>query len=80
MKKFIGIALAALTAVGLFGCAQDNAEDVSRISELEAQVGSLEASAAALEEEKEALAAICENEKSRLECALTCLLYTSRCV
>ena len=31
MKKFIGIALAALTAVGLFGCAQDNAEDVSRI-------------------------------------------------
>ena len=58
MKKFIGIALAALTAVGLFGCAQDNAEDVSRISELEAQVGSLEASAAALEEEKEALAAI----------------------
>ena len=55
MKKFISIALAALTAVGLFGCSQDNAEDVSRISELEAQVGSLEASIAALESEKNGL-------------------------
>ena len=55
MKKFISIALAALTAVGLVGCAQDNAEDVLRISELEAQVGSLEASIAALESEKNGL-------------------------
>lgn len=71
MKKFIGIALAALTAIGLFGCAQDNAEDVSRVSELEARVAGLEASAAALEEEKKALAATYENEKSQLESALT---------
>ena len=39
MKKLITFTLAILVAVGLLsGCAQDNTEDVSRISELEAQV------------------------------------------
>ena len=67
MKKFISIALAALTAVGLFGCAQDNAEDVLRISELEAQVGSLEASIAALESEKNGLDSQLSDAKSENE-------------
>ena len=67
MKKFISIALAALTAVSLFGCSQDNAEDVSRISELEAQVGSLEASIAALESEKNGLDSQLSDAKSENE-------------
>ena len=71
MKRLIAVTLAAVTTVGLLsGCAQDNTEDVSRISELEAQVGSLEDSMSALENEKEALAAACEDEKSRLESTL----------
>ena len=71
MKKIISATLAILVTVGLLsGCTQDNTEDVSRISELEAQVGSLEDSMSALESEKEALAAACEDEKSRLESTL----------
>ena len=71
MKKIVSIALATFVTVGLLsGCAQDNTEDVSCISELEAQVGSLEDSMSALESEKEALAAACEDEKSRLESTL----------
>ena len=71
MKRLIAVTLATFTTVGLLsGCAQDNTEDISRISELEAQVGSLEDSMSALESEKEALAAACEDEKSRLESTL----------
>ena len=71
MKRLTTFALAILVTVGLLsGCAQDNTEDISRISELEAQVGSLEDSMSALESEKEALAAACEDEKSRLESTL----------
>ena len=71
MKKIVSITLATFVTVGLLsGCTQDNTEDVSRISELEAQVGSLEDSMSALESEKEALAAACEDEKSRLESTL----------
>ena len=71
MKRLIAVTLATFTTIGLLsGCAQDNTEDVSRISELEAQVGSLEDSMSALESEKEALAAACEDEKSRLESTL----------
>ena len=41
MKRLIAVTLATFTTIGLLsGCAQDNTEDVSRISELEAQVGS----------------------------------------
>ena len=56
MKRLIAVTLATFTTIGLLsGCAQDNTEDVSRISELEAQVGSLEDSMSSLESEKEAL-------------------------
>ena len=56
MKRLTTFALAILVTVGLLsGCAQDNTEDISRISELEAQVGSLEDSMSALESEKEEL-------------------------
>ena len=56
MKKIVSVTLATFVTVGLLsGCAQDNTEDVSRISELEAQVGSLEDSMSALESEKEEL-------------------------
>ena len=56
MKRLIAVTLATFTTIGLLsGCAQDNTEDVSRISELEAQVGSLEDSMSALESEKEEL-------------------------
>ena len=56
MKKLITFTLAIFVTVGLLsGCAQDNTEDISRISELEAQVGSLEDSMSALESEKEEL-------------------------
>ena len=56
MKRLIAVTLATFTTIGLLsGCAQDNTEDVSRISELEAQVGSLEDSMSSLESEKEEL-------------------------
>ena len=71
MKKIVSITLATFVAVGLLsGCAQDNTEDVSRISELEAQVGSLEDSMSALESEKEELdsrLAAAESENEALE-------------